>query len=192
MAMSTPITPGSSAGQPSASCAMIADALLECLAALQRAIEPLPPGEYIRPAGDAFMGATVGGHVRHCLDHVAAIVDGWATRTLEYDRRARGTPVETDSRAAAAEGARLARGLRELRDHPVGAPLEVVLIVRPGEPAQRVGSTLGRELAFALSHTIHHQATIRGVMTLRGHELSGPFGLAPATIAHQGTAPCAR
>ena len=190
--MSNPITPGLSPAPSATSCALIADALIERLASLHGAIEHLSPAEYTRPAGEAFMGATVGGHVRHCLDHVAAIVDGWGTRTLEYDRRVRGTPVEKESRAAVAEGSRLVAALRDMKGQPADAPLEVVLIVTPGQPAQRVGSTLGRELAFALSHTIHHQATIRGVMSVRGHEISGQFGLAPATIVHQGTAPCAR
>src|SRR5262249_49109133 len=52
-----------------------------------------------KPAG---IGSSVGGHVRHCLDHVAALLAGVERGALDYDRRERGTEVETRRSAALA------------------------------------------------------------------------------------------
>jgi uncharacterized damage-inducible protein DinB len=62
---------------------------------------------------------------------------------------------------------------------------------RNGEPVS-LGSTLGRELAFVLSHTVHHNAMIRGMITSLGRPLPGAFGYAPSTLAHRDATPCAR
>ena len=37
----------------------------------------------------------IGGHVRHCLDHVSALLASTRTGLCAYDRRQRGTDVET-------------------------------------------------------------------------------------------------
>jgi len=42
-------------------------------------------------------------------------------------------------------------------------------------------STLGRELAFVNSHTIHHQALIAVLLELSGVQVPDHLGLAPST-----------
>jgi uncharacterized damage-inducible protein DinB len=42
-------------------------------------------------------------------------------------------------------------------------------------------STLARELAFVVHHTIHHQAMIAVLFACQGHTVADSFGLAPAT-----------
>src|SRR6516164_8962033 len=54
----------------------------------------------LKPVG--VVPSSVGGHVRHCLDHIDAILRGSGDGLLDYDRRERGTDVEL-SRAAALE-----------------------------------------------------------------------------------------
>jgi hypothetical protein len=54
-------------------------------------------------------------------------------------------------------------------------------------------STLGRELEFLRSHTVHHYALI--ALIFRAHEASVPssFGVAPSTLRYQAeAAACAR
>src|SRR5262249_7606644 len=46
-----------------------------------------------KPVG--VVSSTVGGHVRHCLDHVEALLAGLEEGELSYDHRQRGTEVET-------------------------------------------------------------------------------------------------
>ena len=42
------------------------------------------------------VSGSIGEHVRHCLDHVSALLAADPSTTLSYDRRQRGTAVETD------------------------------------------------------------------------------------------------
>ena len=54
-------------------------------------------------------------------------------------------------------------------------------------------STLGRELLFLLSHTIHHYALIDLLLREEGFEVPPDFGMAPSTLKHLERQPeCAR
>jgi hypothetical protein len=46
------------------------------------------------------VSSNVGGHVRHCLDHVEALLAGLEEGELSYDHRRRGAEVETNREAA--------------------------------------------------------------------------------------------
>ena len=46
-------------------------------------------------------------------------------------------------------------------------------------------STIGRELQFLVSHSVHHFAMIRGISQRGGEELDGDFGMAPSTLRYQ-------
>ena len=46
------------------------------------------------------------------------------------------------------------------------------------------GSTVGRELAYVLSHTIHHNAIIGSMVKALGGVLPERFGYAPSTVRH--------
>ena len=53
-------------------------------------------------------------------------------------------------------------------------------------------STIARELAFVLSHTIHHNATIRGMVIALGLSAPASLGYAPSTLAHMDMCRCVR
>jgi uncharacterized damage-inducible protein DinB len=55
-----------------------------------------------------------------------------------------------------------------------------------------VETTVGRELAFVLSHTVHHNALIAVMARTLGVPVPDLFGYAPSTIAHLEKAACAR
>ena len=151
---------------------------------------------YTTPHGPGFFGATIGAHVRHCLDHVRALVDGAHTGRVEYDHRERGTPIESSPSHARAHTTSLISQLKLLHTLPARHPLDLIIMASHDEPAATVGSTFARELAFVLSHTIHHQATIHALLaagtSAADQQLPNSFGLAPSTIAHQHTSSCAR
>jgi hypothetical protein len=46
-------------------------------------------------------------------------------------------------------------------------------------------STLGRELLFVSSHTVHHFALVAHYCKTAGVDLGADFGKAPATMAHE-------
>ena len=46
-------------------------------------------------------------------------------------------------------------------------------------------STLGRELQFLVSHTVHHFAIIGAICHRMDIELAPTFGIAPSTLKHR-------
>jgi hypothetical protein len=155
-------------------------ALKELLAQLASLVGDVPPDVY----GDRFAAphsGSIGEHVRHCLDHVAALLTADGSDTLSYDRRQRGTMVELDPAAAVGR-------LRELQDaieiwsaRSLDEPVRVTCLLSPDGDAVAGWSTLARELAFVVSHTIHHQAMIGLLLASRGYAVPTRFGHAPST-----------
>ena len=134
----------------------------------------------------------IGGHVRHCLDHVEALLRGAGDGLLDYDRRERGTDVERSRTAALETIRRQERQLLEFTWPSGHRPLRLSVLVSPDAPPSVVLSSLDRELAFALSHTIHHGALIAVMAKLLGVAVPADFGYAPSTLAHGRRAECAR
>jgi hypothetical protein len=65
------------------------------------------------------------------------------------------------------------------------------LRVRGDGPPEEDGwsqSTVGRELQYLLSHTIHHYAIIGSILRAQGREPGPDFGVAPSTLRHWGKA----
>ena len=154
-------------------------------------VESLTADEYTRkPVG--VVPSSVGGHVRHNLDHVAALLRGLRTGEIDYDRRDRGTDVERDRLAALAEVLRLERELADFPWHEAPAGLTLTALVAPDLPAVTTATTAARELAFVVSHTVHHNAIIGIMVRLLGAEPPAEFGYAPATVAHHRSRACAR
>lgn len=149
-----------------------------------RLVAMLDAGIYTRPH-PAVLGSSLGGHFRHALDHFRNLVAGTEHGDVDYDLRQRQTPVETDPQAAASEALAIAR---RLEGH-AGTDRDLVLSVRqrlrPDELAQPVHSTFGRELAFCVSHAIHHFALMRVIGALEGLEFPATFGVAPSTLAYR-------
>jgi hypothetical protein len=178
-------------------CSQLTGALSIMLTQLAELLGDLTPEQYTTPAGELFMNATIGGHVRHTLDHIAPLTPAAPSESasgdlVDYDLRARGTPIESDPRAARAQALRLIAGLRELATADPSHPL--TLRVTPSRDGSKVAvnSTLARELAFALSHTVHHAAILRIMLTARGIHTPAEFGFAPSTLAHLDAMQCAR
>lgn len=154
-------------------------------------VESLTAEQYARkPVG--VVESSVGGHVRHNLDHVEALLRGLRSGELSYDHRDRGTDVERDRVAAMTAILRLEAELNELAWDEVSNPLTLSTLVAPDLPPARVATTPDRELAFVVSHTVHHNAIIGIMVKLLGAEVPAEFGYAPSTIQHNRSRTCAR
>jgi len=127
------------------------------------------------------VSGSIGEHVRHILDHVAAFATAHPHGVMSYDTRERGTSVETDPGAALRTILRLKAMLANLTESDLAAPLTVASVLTRGEPAVFARSTMRRELAFVIAHTIHHQALIAVLLAIVGVETPDAFGLAPST-----------
>lgn len=152
------------------------------LGALDELLLALSPERYIRD-----QPASIGSHVRHCLDHLRALLNGHAT-LVRYDQRLRGTEVEQDPEAAVAS----IRSCRQQLVALVATEGDRAVIIEhvldaDGTIAQ-LTSSLARELVFVAHHMVHHEAMIRPLVP--DQSLDPAFGVAPATILARG-ASCA-
>jgi uncharacterized damage-inducible protein DinB len=155
-------------------------ALVRLLDDLAAVLVHVSPSAYVaRPLPG--VSGSIGEHVRHTLDHVAAFALARPHGILSYDHRERGTAVESDSGVALRAILRLKALLAAAADERLDLPVTVSSVLVHGEPASTAWSTLGRELAFVISHTVHHQALIAVLLTMAGDEVPAAFGLAAST-----------
>ena len=165
--------------------------LLGLLRQLSELIESLSNEEYTRKSVGG-VSSSVGGHVRHNLDHVAALLRGLRLGEIDYDRRDRGTDVERDRSAAMAEIRRLERELVAFPWVELPGLVWLTALVAPDLPPVHTRTSPERELAFVVSHTVHHNAIIGILVQALGAEIPPDFGYAPSTIAHRQNRACAR
>jgi len=119
--------------------------------------------------------------VRHCLDHVWALERGIATGELSYDYRQRNTVVENEPALAISRLRRAQVRLGGVDDSLLDRPLALTSQIHDDGRAVRATTTVGRELAFVISHTVHHSALVAVLLEQRGRALPARFGLAPTT-----------
>lgn len=147
--------------------------------------KPYPP---LFPSG-------VGGHLRHCIDHYDSFLKGLESGKVDYDARERDPRLENDRDYALQKLKRLIQQLENLDHLDARAPLLVKMDcgAREADPPDWCPSTVGRELQFLLSHTVHHQALMAVLMRLHGYEPEQELGVAPSTQRHlRSRAACVR
>ena len=154
-----------------------------CLKQGIRLMAQMAPELYTRKHESCY-GSTVGGHVRHNLDHFLCLESGLAAGKVDYDARDRDEFLETNPAYAAAKMEELISFTHTL----VGANLDQALLVKMdsgidhAEEDHWSPSSLRRELQFLISHTIHHYALIATLCTREGLDLPADFGVAPSTL----------
>ena len=155
-------------------------ALRERLDDLMSVVVTLPAEVYRARTANA--SGAIGEHVRHVLDHLSALIGASPTAVLSYDHRTRGTSVESDPSAAVREMMRLDLALERWTDRSLDEPIAVAAVLDADGQSVTGWSTLARELAFVMNHTIHHQAIIALLLEFQGHQaLDDRFGYAPST-----------
>jgi hypothetical protein len=165
--------------------------LIELLHQMETLIGRLDDIDYEQPAPGRSSGG-VGGHVRHCLDHVIALLASTHTGVCAYDRRARGTDIESCRRAALRAISTLTSALSDLGPELLDRTVSVETQIDHSGAMITTRSSIGRELAFVISHTVHHHAIVGQILLARGITLGPRFGLAPATPSEHESLACAR
>lgn len=136
---------------------------------------PPAPGE--SPAGT---------HFRHVVDHYRALLSGLATGRVDYYARARDAVLENDPGAMEKALSAIQSEIEALTRR-----VDEAVYVDTGGPDQGDGeagwatSSVRRELAFVLSHTLHHLATIAAIARTLDVDLAGPVGMAHSTLSRQ-------
>ena len=154
--------------------------LRERLEELMRLVLTLPVEAY--GARTSRVSGSIGEHVRHALEHISSLVACCPSAVLSYDHRARGTAVETEPSSAVREMMRLDAALERWTDRSLDEPVAVASIMSANGVSVTGWSTLARELAFVMSHTVHHQAIVALLLEQQGMHLPDErFGYAPST-----------
>ncbi len=157
---------------------------------LRQGAEALASGQGIlyRPDPETGRPPSIGAHFRHVLDHYLAFFHGLERGRIDYDRRDRDPELEADLRAAQAAADRIEAALRALPAVTIQAPILVNVAVATEAHGEThwEPSTVQRELAFLLSHTVHHYALISLHARRYGVELGDDFGVAPSTLEYRG------
>ncbi|MEX0324742.1 MAG: DinB family protein [Puniceicoccaceae bacterium] len=156
------------------------DANLACLGQGIEFLQKLPAEFYTRSCPELF-NSSIGGHLRHNLDHYLAFVSGQAAGEVDYDDRRREEALEADPEAAIGVLQELVEKLESLRS----ASLDRSLKIRMDDGGDSTWSqtTMRRELQFLLSHSIHHYALVVSIAARFGvRDFPEGFGIAPSTI----------
>lgn len=157
-----------------------ADLLLERIEAefarAAKLIDSLDDEVYRDKGGRA---GSIGSHVRHNLDLAACLFRDLEKGTVDYSARDRDERIETDRTYAIAAIKRISDTLGELAGIDGGSALRVRSEI---DTSAFHASTLGRELEFLHSHTVHHHAIIAERLIQSGLEAGHGFGVAPSTL----------
>lgn len=119
----------------------------------------------------------VGGHFRHNIDFANSLLNGMLDGVIDYNCRERDPRIETDRQYAIERIIFLIRQLAEV----LVTECEL-LVASEIEPGVRHQSSVGREMEFLHSHTVHHHALVAQKLAGAGVTTAAEFGVAPSTL----------
>jgi hypothetical protein len=126
-------------------------------------------------------GSTVGEHVRHIYNFPECLLEGIKTGIVNYDKRRRNLPIETNREYAVRLLLEQVDSLANYDDKP--------LILETGNDTalSSMDTNVKRELHYITEHTIHHMAIIRIGFSVNFPEmdLDKTFGFAYSTIHYK-------
>ena len=151
---------------------------------------------YAKPC--PIVGASIGQHVRHSMDHLemaarlaaAAVITGNSDVGLHYDLRQRGGPDEDDMAAAELRinnTIQLLESMERSKELCLPDRLVNAYFMLSADPTEfRLPTTIEREMGFCAHHSIHHLAMVRVIaletIGLAADDLGNDFGRAPSTL----------
>jgi len=156
----------------------------ENLMQLKNLLQSISLEDYSRKT-DILSGSTIGQHIRHIVEFYLLLVTGSFTGTISYDKRERDKRIETDPGFAIDTIDKVVKGIETFNESsPVIFEADYTTT---GTSENRITSSVGRELAYCIEHSIHHQALIKAALIIQG--LAGVtdknFGVAYSTIRYR-------
>jgi hypothetical protein len=129
--------------------------------------------------------ATIGQHVRHILEFYLCLINGECRGLVNYDKRERDLNLERNPGLAIFCIDKICNDIQRLNTEQ-----EIQLagnFSSEGRTLKTIRTSIDRELAYCLEHSIHHQALIKiGLIEQKmDHLINEGFGVAPATIRHK-------
>ncbi len=128
---------------------------------------------------------TIGQHVRHILEFYLCIINGVSQGLVNYDSRDRNPELEQNPVSAISCIDKICNDIQCLNTDQ-----EIQLVGNfssEKETLKTIRTSIDRELAYCLEHSIHHQALIKiGLIEQKmDHLINEGFGVATATIRHK-------
>jgi hypothetical protein len=120
------------------------------------------------------------------------LLEGLESRAWDYEARERGSEVEINPLKAMSALKAYRAKVEQMNALASDTAVQVSAMASSDGPSWETRSSLARELAFVLSHTIHHNAMIAVSANALGKTLPKGFGYAPATTAFLQSTACAR
>lgn len=148
-----------------------------------RLLIEMKDSDYAAPDATLY-GSSLGQHLRHCLDHYASFLRGLPESSIDYDDRVREQELECSTSYARKEILQIRSRLEEITEFDVTSRIKVKMDCGGADHSWHE-STLGRELQFLVSHTVHHFAMINGMCSYRGIKMEEGFGIAPSTLRYR-------
>jgi uncharacterized damage-inducible protein DinB len=146
----------------------------------------------VQAAPNFVYAQAVGPHVRHIIEHYEALLrhlDTATSTSVDYDARERDMAVQSQPDVTKAKLRAVATRLDSLSHQAawqLDTPLQTCLQTgAQGELQMMVPTSLGRELLFLSSHTVHHFALLGHYCKAAGVDLGHDFGKAPSTLAFE-------
>ena len=165
------------------------DAVAEVLRQGESLLNSLSDDHYTRRLPAVF-GSAIGEHYRHCLDHFQSLLHGLDADEINYDHRERNPLIENDRALALAETYRIKHAFGSVPAPFLDCPINVRSKVNYElDTAPLIGSTVGRELMYAVAHAIHHYALIAVMCGMLDVALPAGFGVAPSTLNYHAEQP---
>ena len=147
-------------------------------------LHQLPSDLYTNPK-EILNEATIGQHFRHILEFYICLEKGAKTGTVSYDDRKRNSLIETDRDYAIDVIEELIHFINSMKGD---CSLTMRANYSPASEEQTIIQTsLYRELAYTLDHTVHHLAIIKIALSEDEDkvEVDSNFGVAPSTIRYR-------
>ncbi len=156
----------------------------ENLLQLKDFLQGLSKEDYFRKS-EILSGSALGQHIRHILEFYLLLISGSLSGTISYDKRKRDIRIESDPEFALETIDRLIKGVDILNESdPVKLEADYTV---DGTAGNTIPSSIGRELAYCIEHSIHHQAIIKaGLIAMGLNNLTDEqFGVAYSTIRYR-------
>jgi uncharacterized damage-inducible protein DinB len=156
----------------------------ENLNQLKELLERISETDYNKKP-EVLFGASVGQHIRHILEFYLLLISGAFEGKISYDNRERKLELETNPAKALELIQKLMNGI-ELIYLNETIDLEADYTTS-GRKDNLIKTSVGRELAYCIEHSIHHQALIKAGLIALGLKsiINDDFGVAYSTIRYR-------
>lgn len=148
--------------------------------------------DYTKKHASFFRGSTVGGHMRHSLDHISKVMFSLKNgcehepNIISYDQRDRNTEIENNRSKTIECVDKIIHDLAlTLQRNPekIMKPIVVKFISDADTGTEYdIPSSIERELSFAAHHATHHIFIMSMMLETMGYKIDSSIGVANSTL----------